>query len=304
MVFCGLYPEEGCDYTVLRESLERLRLNDPAFTFAPESSLALGFGFRCGFLGLLHMEITQERLEREYGHPLIATAPSVVYEVKRTDGSMVEIDNPSHMPPPQETESVSEPFVQVTVICPGEYIGNCLELCEERRGEYVDMDHTNSDRVLITYRLPLSEIILDFFDQLKSRTRGYASLDYEPIGYRRSDLVKVDVRLNGEVVDALSFIVPRDRAFPRGKALSLKLKEILPRQLVEVRIQAAIGNKVIASERIPPLAKNVTAKCYGGDITRKRKLLEKVKAGKRRMKQVASIDVPQEAFMSVLSVGE
>jgi len=250
------------------------------------------------------MEITQERLEREYGHPLIATAPSVVYEVKRTDGSMVEIDNPSHMPPPQETESVSEPFVQVTVICPAEYIGNCLELCEERRGEYVDMDHTNSDRVLITYRLPLSEIMLDFFDQLKSRTRGYASLDYEPIGYRRSDLVKVDVRLNGEVVDALSFIVPRDRAFPRGKALSLKLKEILPRQLVEVRIQAAIDNKVIASERIPPLAKNVTAKCYGGDITRKRKLLEKVKAGKRRMKQVASIDVPQEAFMSVLSVGE
>jgi len=304
MVFCGLYPEDGCDYTVLRESLERLRLNDPAFTFAAESSLALGFGFRCGFLGLLHMEIVQERLEREYGHPLIATAPSVVYRVERSDGQTVEIDNPSKMPLPHETESISEPFVEVTLICPAAYIGSCLELCEERRGEYGNLDCANSERVLILYRLPLSEIILDFFDQLKSRTRGYASMDYEPIGYRRADLVRLDIRLNGQPVDALSFITPRERSQARGKALALKLKEILPRQLVEIRIQAAIGNKVIASERITALSKNVTAKCYGGDITRKRKLWAKVKAGKRRMKQVASIDVPQEAFMSVLSVGE
>ncbi|MBI3946388.1 MAG: elongation factor 4 [Armatimonadetes bacterium] len=304
MVFCGLYPVESEDYPDLKDALARLQLNDAALAFEPESSAALGFGYRCGFLGLLHMEIVQERLEREAGLDLVATAPSVVYRVTTTDGKVMEVDNPAALPPATKIDRIEEPYVEATVICPSEYIGPCMELCQDRRGIYRSLEYPAPQRALLRYDLPLSEILMDFFDQLKSRTKGYASFDYEFKGYEEAKLVKLDIQLNGDPVDALSFITHHDRAYPRGKLLVERLKKILPRQQFEIRIQAAIGNKVIAAERVSALRKNVIAKCYGGDITRKRKLLERQKEGKRRMKQIGSVEVPQEAFMSVLRVGE
>ena len=304
MVFCGLYPTEGDDYTPLREALQRLQLNDAALTFEPETSAALGFGFRCGFLGLLHMEIVQERLEREYGLALVATSPSVVYRVNRTDGGVIEVDNPAAMPDAQYIDYIEEPWVRATIMGPAEYVGPCLELAQERRGEFRNIEYSSTDRVIITYDLPLAEILLDFFDQLKSRTRGYASLDYEVAGYRPGDLVRVQVLVNGDAVDALSFVTNRDRAQARGRRAVEKLKQVVPRQLFEVRLQAAIGSRIVAAENIRPLRKNVLAKCYGGDVTRKRKLLEKQKAGKKRMKQIGSVEIPQEAFLSVLRIGD
>lgn len=304
MVFCGLYPVEGDKYADLRDALEKLQLNDAAITFEPENSVALGFGFRCGFLGLLHMEIVQERLEREFGLELIATAPSVVYRVHLDDGTMQEIDNPTHWPNPGSIVRVEEPFVHATVMAPKEYVGTVMELCMGRRGEYVRMEYPTPQRALLYYKLPLSEILLDFYDQLKSRTRGYASFDYEIGGYREAQMVKLDIMINGDVVDALSFIAPRDRAYPRARTLVERLKEVVPRQQFEVRIQASIGSRIIASETVKPFRKNVIAKCYGGDITRKRKLLERQKEGKKRMKQVGAVEVPQEAFLSVLKVSD
>ncbi|MDH7569902.1 MAG: translation elongation factor 4 [Armatimonadota bacterium] len=302
MVFCGLYPVNSADYPALKDALAKLQLNDAALTFEPETSAALGFGYRCGFLGLLHMEIVQERLEREFELDLVATAPSVVYRVTTTDGKVLDVDNPAALPPANKIVQIQEPFVEAVILTPAEYIGPCMELCQERRGIYRSLEYPTPQRALIRYDLPLSEILLDFFDQLKSRTRGYASFDYDFKGYEVSKLVKLDVQLNGDPVDALSFITHHDRAYWRGKQLVERLKQILPRQQFEIRIQAAIGNKVIAAERISPLRKNVLAKCYGGDITRKRKLLEKQKEGKKRMKQIGSVEVPQEAFMSVLRV--
>jgi GTP-binding protein LepA len=304
MVYCGLYPNEGVEVSELREALERLKLNDAALHYEPESSIALGFGFRCGFLGLLHMEIVQERLERNYNLDLIATSPSVVFRVTMTDGTIELIDNPARLPARDRITTVEEPYVQATVISPPEYVGSIMELTQNRRGALKNLEYLADGRVLLTYELPLAELIVDYFDQLKSRTKGYASLDYELIGYREGDLVKLEILLNAEPVDALSFIVARDKAAYRGRLLVEKLKELIPRQMFDVPIQAAIGGKIVARETVSAMRKNVLAKCYGGDITRKRKLLEKQKVGKERMKRVGKVDLPQEAFMAVLRLGD
>lgn len=304
MVFCGLYPTDSADYENLKTALEKLQLNDAAFSFEPETSQALGFGFRCGFLGLLHMEIIQERLEREFQVELIATAPSVIYKVRTTDGQELSIDNPSKLPEPGKIETLYEPYVKMDIHVPQEFVGNVLKLCEEKRGIQKNMGYLTSSRVVITYELPFAEIVYDFFDKLKSGTKGYASMDYEPIDYRASNLVKLDIMLNGDPVDALAVIVHRDKAYYYGRNLALKLKRTIPRQLFEVAIQAAIGQKIIARETVSAFRKNVTAKCYGGDITRKRKLLEKQKEGKKRMKRMGNVELPQEAFLAALSVGD
>ena len=304
MVFCGLYPEDSKDYDNLREALEKLQLNDAALVFEPETSIALGFGFRCGFLGLLHMDVIQERLEREYNLGLIMTAPSVVYHVYRTDGTMRAVSNPADLPPQTEIDHIEEPYVKATVIVPKDYVGAVMEISQEKRGIFKTMDYLDATRVMIIYEIPLNEILYDYFDRLKSATRGYASLDYELIDYRAGSLVKLDILLNGDPVDALSTIVHRDRAVARGRQLAVKLKGIIPQQMFEIPIQAAIGSKIIARENVRARRKDVLAKCYGGDITRKRKLLEKQKEGKKRMKAVGSVELPQEAFMAVLKIDE
>ncbi len=304
MVFAGLYPAEAHQYGALRDAVEKLRLNDASFTYEPENSVALGFGFRCGFLGLLHMEIIQERLEREFGLTLITTAPTVAYHVYTTDGRMLVVDSPAKLPPEGEIERMEEPFILATIHVPTEHLGNVIALCEEKRGRQRELKFSGEKRALVVYELPLNEIVLDFYDRLKSASRGYASLDYEPLDFRDSKLVKLDVRINGDIVDALSVILHAERAYYRGRELTSKMRELVPRQMFEVVIQAAIGNKVIARETVKALRKNVTAKCYGGDITRKRKLLERQKEGKRRMKQVGRVEIPQEAFLAVLKVGE
>ncbi len=302
MVFCGIYPVDGSKYGDLRDSLEKLQLNDASLMFEPESSVALGFGFRCGFLGLLHMEIIQERLEREYNLDIITTAPSVVYKIYKTNGEMIELDNPTNMPDSTLIDYMEEPIVKASIMTPTEYVGNIMELCQERRGTYEGMEYMEATRAILRYEMPLNEIIYDFFDALKSRTKGYASLDYELKGYKESNLVKLDIKMNNEIVDALSFIVHTDKAYPRGRRMAEKLKDTIPRQMFEIPIQACIGNKIIARETVKAFRKDVLAKCYGGDISRKRKLLEKQKEGKKRMRQVGNVEVPQEAFMSVLKL--
>jgi GTP-binding protein LepA len=302
MVFCGVYPIDSEDYNDLKESLEKLRLNDAAITFEPETSNALGFGFRCGFLGLLHMDVVQERLEREYNLNLITTAPSVVYKVTQTDGEQMVIDNPAKLPDSTKIAKIEEPFIKLTVHLPSEFVGAVMALLNERRGYQVKMDYLTSDRVMLVYEMPLNEMVFDFFDRLKSITKGYASMDYELADYRESDLVKLDILVNGDPVDALSLIIHRDKAAYRGRELAKRMKELIERQMFEVAIQAAIGSKIVARENISALRKNVTAKCYGGDISRKRKLLEKQKEGKKRMKAIGKVNVPQEAFMAVLKI--
>ena len=302
MVYCGLYPTDSKDYENLRDALEKLNLNDAALEYEAETSLALGFGFRCGFLGLLHMDVIQERLEREYNLSLITTAPSVNYKVYKTNGEVIEVDNPAKLPPPTEIDYVEEPYVKATTIVPKDYVGAIMELSQEKRGEYISMEYIDESRVSIVYHLPLGEIIYDYFDKLKSATKGYASLDYELIGYQQSPMVKMDILLNGDPVDALSIIVHKDRAQLRGRALAEKLKELIPRQNFEIPIQAAVGTKIVARETVKAWRKDVLAKCYGGDISRKRKLLEKQKEGKKRMKAVGSVEIPQEAFMAILKV--
>jgi len=302
MVFSGLFPTETSQYELLRDAMEKLRLNDASFSYEPENSLALGFGFRCGFLGLLHMEIVRERLEREFGLSLIATAPTVAYRVTTTGGQVLNVDSPAKLPPIQEIERIEEPIILATVHVPEEYLGAVLKLCEDKRGRQRELKYLGRGRIMLTYDLPLNEIVLDFFDRLKSVSRGYASLDWEFLEMRASDLIKLDVRINGEPVDALSLIVHRDRSYPRGRELTEKMRELIPRQMFEVVIQASIGAKIIARETVKAIRKNVTAKCYGGDISRKRKLLEKQKEGKRRMKQVGRVEIPQEAFLAVLKV--
>jgi GTP-binding protein LepA len=302
MVFSGIYPIDGAKYEALKEALEKLQLNDAALSFEPETSIALGFGFRCGFLGLLHMEIIQERIEREFNLDIITTAPSVIYKVIKTDGELLEITNPTNLPEPTEISHMEEPLVKAAIISPSEYVGAIMELCQEKRGIFIDMQYLEATRVVINYDMPLNEIVYDFFDALKSRTRGYASFDYDLKGYKETKLVKLDILLNGDVVDALSMIVPSERAYHRGRVMVEKLKEIIPRQMFEIPIQAAVGSKIIARETVKAMRKDVLAKCYGGDITRKKKLLEKQKEGKKRMRQVGSVEVPQEAFMAVLKV--
>ena len=302
MVYCGLYPTDSKDYENLRDALEKLNLNDAALEYEAETSLALGFGFRCGFLGLLHMDVIQERLEREYNLSLITTAPSVNYKVYKTNGEVIEVDNPAKLPPPTEIDYVEEPYVKATTIVPKDYVGAIMELSQDKRGEYISMEYIDESRVSIVYHLPLGEIIYDYFDKLKSATKGYASLDYELIGYQQSPMVKMDILLNGDSVDALSIIVHKDRAQLRGRALAEKLKELIPRQNFEIPIQAAVGTKIVARETVKAWRKDVLAKCYGGDISRKRKLLEKQKEGKKRMKAVGSVEIPQEAFMAILKV--
>jgi GTP-binding protein LepA len=304
MVFAGLYTIDAHEHTLLREALEKLRLNDSSFFFEPESSVALGFGFRCGFLGLLHMEIIQERLEREFNLDLITTAPSVRYRITKTDGSVVEVDNPSKWIPSTETAKVEEPVITAMIMTNEEYVGGILKLVEEKRGKQKNFEYVSSNRVMLTYELPLNEIVMDFYDRLKSVSRGYASLDYHLSGMWESPMVKLDILVSGDPVDALSIIVHRDSAYERGRALAAKMRELIPRQMFEVAIQAAIGGKIIARETVAAIRKNVLAKCYGGDITRKRKLLEKQKEGKKRMKRIGRVDIPQEAFLAVLKVGE
>ncbi len=302
LVFCGLYTMDNVDYEDLRDSLDKLRLNDSSFVYEPESSLALGFGFRCGFLGLLHMEIIRERLHREYGLELISTAPTVIYRVRTLLGEVLDIENPSKLPDPEAIETMEEPFIQATIIAPERYAGNILALCQERRGVQKSLQYLDATRIMLVYALPLNEMVMDFYDKLKSRTQGYASLDYELTEYRESDLVKLDLLLNGEIIDALSFITHKEKAYFRGRQLVEKMKELIPKQMFEVAIQAAIGKRVIARETVSAIKKNVTAKCYGGDITRKRKLWEKQKEGKKRMKQIGRVEVPQEAFLALLKV--
>ena len=304
MVYCGIYTEDGSKYPDLREALEKLKLNDASLAFEPESSVALGFGFRCGFLGMLHMEVTQERLEREFDLDLVTTLPSVIYEVTKTDGALVRVDNPHNYPDPASIAEAKEPYVNATIITPQEFVGNIMPLCQDRRGEYKNMQYLDTRLVELHYLMPLGEIIYDFFDTLKARTKGYASLDYELADYRPSELVKVDLLLNGEQVDALSFIAHKDKAYPRARKLCEKLKENIPRQLFEIPIQAAIGGKIIARETVKALRKDVLAKCYGGDITRKKKLLEKQKEGKKKMRQLGTVSIPTEAFLSVLKLDE
>lgn len=302
MVFCGIYPAAGADYPDLKDALEKLQLNDASISFEAETSAALGFGFRCGFLGLLHMEIVQERLEREFDLSIVTTAPSVIYHVTKTDGTELIIDNPSNLPPAAEIDFMEEPMVKATIMVPNDFTGPVMELCQEKRGVFIDMQYMDAGRVQIYYRLPLNEIIYDFFDALKSRSRGYASFDYEIEGYEKADLVKLDILLNGEVCDALSIIVHRDRAYARGRSIAEKLKDVIPRQMFEIPIQAAIGGKIIARETVKAMRKDVLAKCYGGDISRKKKLLEKQKEGKKRMRQIGSVEVPSEAFLAVLKM--